>query len=75
MKDRLIKSWQTTILGLIVLAYVVYNLFWLNNKIDFVSIIEILVSIGFIGYKQKSNNNKRFSTVDPDKEEKPSERG
>lgn len=69
---NIVKSLKTTVIGTLILAYVIYNAFWLNKEIDFNSILGILVSVGFLFTKDA--NKTHSMTVDPDREY-PDERG
>lgn len=59
MKDAIFKSWRTTLVGIVILAYLAYKLFWLENEIDTQTIIEMLFATGFIVTKDaKSTHTK-----------------
>tara|TARA_R110002124_G_scaffold215955_1_gene381790 strand:- start:788 stop:1018 length:231 start_codon:yes stop_codon:yes gene_type:complete len=65
------KSWKSSVVGLIILGYVIYRAFWLNLEIDFNSILALLVSIGFFFVKDADQTHSLpsvNSTVDPVRE-------
>ena len=68
------KSWKSSVVGLIILGYVIYRAFWLNLEIDFNSILALLVSVGFFFVKDSDVTHSKIETLDPDKDY-PDEKG
>lgn len=59
---NLLKSWQTTLVGFIILGFIVYNGFFAEEKIstsDLVTLIGILVGIGFLMSKDGNKTHSR----------------
>jgi hypothetical protein len=70
MKDR-IKSWKSTLLGVIAILGLIYHAYT-SGGFEVADFLLLGAGVGFIGYKGKPSN--RSSTVDPNREY-PDERG
>lgn len=48
------KSWKTTLIGLVIIAGLIYSVFWNGSAISFESAISLLIAIGFIASKDST---------------------
>lgn len=74
--NKTFKSWKTTLIGLVIIAGLIYSVFWNGSAISFESAISLLIAIGFIASKDSTASH-TFDKMagpgghpDPDKEEK-----
>ncbi len=65
MKDRILKNWKTTSIGVIALIGLCVNVY--NNGLSVVDFLLLVGGVGFIVAKDKKKDALE-STVDPDKE-------
>lgn len=55
--ETLLKSWKTSLIGVILIAYLAYKLFWLGAEMDFQTIFEMLAGVGFIVTKDSTDSH------------------
>lgn len=79
MKDNILKSWRTTLIGLVIIGVYLYTSLVGDNGFDFTNLRQlpsILVAAGFIVAKDGNTSHSRNSSTeivegpDPKKEEK-----
>lgn len=51
MKETILKSWKTTVVGLVIIGYYAYKLIVLKETINPSEIVSVLIGAGFIASK------------------------
>ena len=64
MKEALLKSWRTTLVGLVLVGYLAYKLFFQGHEIDTQTVLEMLVALGFLSSGDGAKSSTQ-STVPP----------
>ncbi len=65
------KSWKTTVIGLMIIAYNVYNFVMNGVDMDFTSLVSLLIGLGFLVTEDATASHTMNKIVDPDKDELP----
>lgn len=53
------KSWKTTLIGLAIIAYHVYNFIANSVEIDFSVTIQVLIAVGFLATKDADQTHSK----------------
>lgn len=51
MKNRIVKSWKTTIVGIVAILGLIYNAYT-NGGFEVSDFLLLITGVGFIGYKE-----------------------
>ena len=60
MKEAFLKSWKTTLIGIILIIYLVYKLFFKGYDLDIQILFEMLVALGFMSSKDVTHTHSKF---------------
>tara|TARA_R110001599_G_scaffold105191_1_gene266281 strand:+ start:413 stop:634 length:222 start_codon:yes stop_codon:yes gene_type:complete len=73
MKNRIVKSWKTSVIGLIALLGLAYK-GYTSGGFEVSDFLLLVVGVGFIAKKEKQSFKNQSKTVDPHRDY-PNERG
>ena len=59
MKDLFLKSWQTTLVGLLIIAFAIYQIFVAKVAVDLQAIVSLLFGVGFLVAKDGSASHSK----------------
>ncbi len=65
------KSWKTSLIGVLIIAYNLYNFLINGVEIDFTSVVSMLIGLGFFWAEDADASHSLNRTIDPDKKEYP----
>ena len=55
--ENLLKSWQTTVVGLLIVGLAVYQIVFLKESVDVKHFVELLMAIGFLKAKDSGDSH------------------